>query len=70
MPLYEYHCRSCDQRVEMLVPMSATTRTLRCPECGERALDKLLSTFAAAVGSASVGEPCAAPGCPRASGFS
>ena len=69
MPLYEYHCRSCRARVELLVTVSTDTRSLECPQCGARELEKQFSTFATATGSRSVGEPCGSAGCPRASGF-
>ncbi|MDX1625779.1 MAG: zinc ribbon domain-containing protein [Wenzhouxiangellaceae bacterium] len=42
MPIYEYHCRSCDQRVEKLQKMSDPPLKT-CPECGEDALSKLVS---------------------------
>jgi putative FmdB family regulatory protein len=32
MPLYEYHCPSCDKRVEVLLPSASSEA--RCPECG------------------------------------
>ena len=73
MPLYEYHCKACDENVEMLVGAKTKTRELACPDCSEKQLEKLFSTFAARSsangGSTSVGEPCGTPGCPRESGF-
>jgi putative FmdB family regulatory protein len=40
MPIYEYRCRDCQTRFETLV---RGDRGVTCPQCGSRALDKLLS---------------------------
>jgi len=42
MPIYEYQCRECSQRLEKLQKMSDAPLT-RCPECGKDALTKLVS---------------------------
>ncbi|MEN0110520.1 MAG: zinc ribbon domain-containing protein, partial [Planctomycetota bacterium] len=55
MPLYEYHCRECDQAVEVLV-RNAEECPL-CPECGSGRLAKLLSVPAAHVGGSSDESP-------------
>lgn len=41
MPIYEYRCSTCGERVEVLVRSSATTPL--CPECGSPLTDKLFS---------------------------
>jgi len=41
MPIYEYRCDVCGQRVEVLVRSSAAQAT--CPDCGSRLSDKLFS---------------------------
>ncbi len=41
MPIYEYHCRHCDWRVEVLLRGSADEP--RCPHCGGPLVEKLLS---------------------------
>ncbi|MEX3672149.1 FmdB family zinc ribbon protein [Paraburkholderia phenoliruptrix] len=46
MPLYDYKCRNCDGRFEILVRAGATAT---CPHCGSTALDKQVSA------------PCAPP---------
>ncbi|MDR2430293.1 MAG: zinc ribbon domain-containing protein [Puniceicoccales bacterium] len=43
MPLYEYECRNCHGRSELLVSAS---RPPVCPHCGSKRLEKQLSTFA------------------------
>jgi putative FmdB family regulatory protein len=46
MPLYEYLCHGCEQRFETYV--RAFGDTVPCPRCGDREVEKLLSTFAMA----------------------
>jgi putative FmdB family regulatory protein len=70
MPLFEYACRECDHRFELLV--RASTR-LECPKCSSTALDKQLSVFAVSTpssGSAqmSAPSPCGMCGDPRGAG--
>jgi putative FmdB family regulatory protein len=43
MPLYGYHCKKCDQEVELLID-SATVAI--CPHCGSRRLERLMSRVA------------------------
>ena len=40
MPLFDFHCSSCDKTFEVLV-RSDTVPT--CPQCGSTALDKCVS---------------------------
>lgn len=44
MPIYDYHCNSCDQNFELLV---RSTTVLACPHCNSMQLDKLVSMPAA-----------------------
>ena len=44
MPIFEYVCRGCNKRFEMLVRASTT---VECPSCKSTALEKQLSVFAA-----------------------
>ena len=43
MPLFEYRCRSCDERLEIFVAGGSMPR---CPECESVDVQKLLSVFA------------------------
>jgi putative FmdB family regulatory protein len=43
MPIYEYICKQCDKRFELLVQGSTTPE---CPACKSRKLEKQLSVFA------------------------
>ncbi|MDX2111087.1 MAG: zinc ribbon domain-containing protein [Verrucomicrobiota bacterium] len=45
MPIYEYHCESCEHDFELLVNASSTPE---CPDCHSKKLSKKFSTFAAA----------------------
>ncbi|MEJ2400091.1 MAG: zinc ribbon domain-containing protein [Xanthomonadales bacterium] len=42
MPIYEYQCQSCGHRLEKLQRMSDAPLT-DCPDCGEAALQRLVS---------------------------
>ena len=42
MPLYEYECRGCRQRFELLV---RARETPACPACKSLDLERLLSSF-------------------------
>jgi putative FmdB family regulatory protein len=41
MPIYEYHCSTCDNRVEVLIRSSSATPA--CPDCGSPLTNKLFS---------------------------
>jgi putative FmdB family regulatory protein len=61
MPLYEYRCRECGNRFEVLQRLGQGAESLTCPRCGAQQLDKQYSTFASAGGTAQGGS--AAGGC-------
>jgi putative FmdB family regulatory protein len=61
MPLYEYGCKKCGRRFELLQRSGADSAGVTCPACGASEVGKLLSTFASSVsGGASSGGtlPC------------
>jgi putative FmdB family regulatory protein len=71
MPIYEYHCKSCEAKFEKLVrSMSAADDGIKCPECGSDKTARALSVFAvAAEGSAkTAGASDAGPMCGRCGG--
>ena len=43
MPIYEFVCKSCSKRFEVLVRASTT---VTCPSCKSASLEKQLSVFA------------------------
>ncbi len=51
MPLYEYSCPTCDQKFELLRPMSRADEPATCPQ-GHATLQRLLSVFALPRGAA------------------
>jgi len=42
MPLYEYVCKNCGERTEVIQPVGEKPITA-CPHCGKRALKKAIS---------------------------
>jgi putative FmdB family regulatory protein len=73
MPLYEYRCRACGERFEVLQRVGEGSDRVLCPQCGGREVDKQLSTFAAGASGATGGGFSAASGgggCGCGSGFS
>ena len=69
MPLYEYKCKACGHRFEVLQRMGEGAAGIECPRCGQEAAEKLLSTFAASTSGSgtSAAAPCGGGGC--GSGF-
>ncbi len=67
MPLYEYSCRSCGERFEILQRLGENGDHLACPACDHSEVEKVFSTFAAGAQSAGAGPgPAAqAAGCCR-----
>ena len=71
MPLYEYICKNCDHRFEVLQRMGEGASDLSCPKCGEKQAKKQFSTFASSShGTASAAGFNAGAGCGGDSGFS
>ena len=55
MPLYEYYCKACDDKFEVLRSMGSVALEERCPE-GHGGASKVLSVFA----TVTSGDACAA----------
>ena len=71
MPLYEYLCRGCGERFEVLQRLGASGDAVPCPSCGEERPQRVLSTFAAGGTREGAGcEAAAGPACCRGPGFS
>jgi putative FmdB family regulatory protein len=47
MPLFDFHCQSCDKTSELLIRGSQSNDVAKCPHCGSTQMDKLLSIPAA-----------------------
>jgi putative FmdB family regulatory protein len=57
MPIYEYRCLECGEKFEELVrSMNNHKPEVKCPECGGRKVEKLLSSFRCRI-SSSTSEP-------------
>lgn len=56
MPVYEYRCRACGARFDVLV--RSQDQKVACPKCGAEDLEKLFSVF----GIGTPGSPPAAGG--------
>ncbi len=54
MPIYEYTCKSCNQKFEKLVRTMAE-QAAACPSCGSKKTERQLSVFAVGVESSSGG---------------
>jgi putative FmdB family regulatory protein len=48
MPIYEYRCRDCRRRVQILTLRASERIDEVCEHCGGRKLDRLMSRFALA----------------------
>jgi len=46
MALYEYKCADCEDRFDLMRPMSASDDPARCPECGSTESRRVISNFA------------------------
>ncbi|MEQ8318368.1 MAG: zinc ribbon domain-containing protein [Phycisphaerales bacterium] len=46
MPTYDYRCNACDHEFELFQSMSDKVKRT-CPECGKKALERLIGTGAA-----------------------
>jgi putative FmdB family regulatory protein len=46
MPIYEYECRNCQERFEVVQRMNEDNSKVRCPKCGRDRPQKVLSAFA------------------------
>lgn len=69
MPIFEYVCRTCDHRFELIVNRATTPN---CPSCASDQLEKQLSVFAVNTGGrhadVPVGGACGTCGDPRGPG--
>ena len=53
MALYEYKCSDCEERFELMRPMSAADDLAPCPDCGGTESRRLISNFASVTPGAS-----------------
>jgi putative FmdB family regulatory protein len=63
MPIYEYECRKCEERFEVLQKAGDTNEGLRCPKCEADKPERVLSAFCStSVKGASRGASHSSPG--------
>jgi putative FmdB family regulatory protein len=53
MPIYEFRCRKCDEVFERFMKVDEGGDSLKCPYCGEKKPEKILSSFSSSKGSES-----------------
>jgi putative FmdB family regulatory protein len=53
MALYEYKCAECDERFDLMRPMSESDTAAECPECGSERSQRVISNFASITAGAS-----------------
>ncbi len=56
MPIYEYRCTTCGERFEWLTSRAERAEA-RCPRCGARRVERLLSAFAVGKSGATAESP-------------
>lgn len=44
MPIYEYRCKKCNHRFEELIRNETEAQSVKCPECGNKDIEKLMSS--------------------------
>jgi putative FmdB family regulatory protein len=63
MPIYEYRCRKCSTKFEMLQRMGSTNEGVNCPNCGASKPIKQFSVFMSSGASRSECESGICPTC-------
>lgn len=58
MPIYEYRCRRCDHKFEVLQKLGEGGAGLECPVCREKSPERIFSVFSGA-GSEKSSQTCA-----------
>jgi putative FmdB family regulatory protein len=43
MPVYEFVCRECKKRFQVVKPITQAPKTAKCPKCGSRKVDRIWS---------------------------
>jgi putative FmdB family regulatory protein len=68
VPIYEYVCQSCQHPFEQLVRSAREERTLTCPSCGSKQVDRQFSVIARPPESAAAPPPGPCGQCGTADG--
>jgi len=62
MPIYEYRCRVCDLKFEVLQKMGEDGKGLKCSKCGADNPTKVFSVFASSASSDNSSSTCTSKG--------
>jgi putative FmdB family regulatory protein len=62
MPIFEYQCKSCNTKYEVLHKTTEKSEDVTCPKCQSKENKRLLSSFSASMGTSS-GGGCASGNC-------
>lgn len=63
MPLYEYHCESCDRDFERRRPFKEADAPIQCPECQGAQVTRKVSLFFAITKNSSSASTFSGGGC-------
>jgi putative FmdB family regulatory protein len=63
MPLYEYHCETCERDFEKRRPIKEADAPLQCPECASEQVTRKLSLFISFAKSGSDAQTLGGGGC-------
>ncbi|MFC2003693.1 zinc ribbon domain-containing protein [Chloroflexota bacterium] len=62
MPIYEYECKKCGGRFELLRSIKDNDNDIRCPKCGKDSPKRLLSSFGTTSSAGTSCDPTIASG--------
>ncbi len=62
MPIYEYRCRKCGEVFEKIMKVNEKGDSLKCPRCGEKKPEKILSSFSSKGSSEVASSSCGPTG--------
>lgn len=51
MPIYEYHCKQCEETFDRIRPFSEAESPVRCPRCQQEGAERVISAFASFSGA-------------------
>ena len=62
MPMYEYVCNDCSNKIEFLEGMTSKKSEPKCSKCGSKNIRRLISSFS--ISSKGNGSASSGPSCP------
>jgi len=62
MPIYEYRCQNCEWLFEKLSKMQESEGLTKCPHCGEKKAERVLSGFCCSKSSEPLSSSCGPAG--------